>query len=142
MHRMVLSTAILFAACSGSSPGDPVDPVDEGVPPVDPNLDTDGDGLTDLEEGDLGTDLAEPDTDGDGWDDGEEVAGNTDPTGKRDHPYIGGWAMGACRHDVVATGNEVGDIADDFALTDQFGEKVSLHDFCDREVLLVSAAFW
>jgi peroxiredoxin len=141
LRVLALPTAILFAACSGSSnPGDPDDPI--GEVPVDPNLDTDGDGLTDLEEEALGTDIANVDTDGDGWEDGVEVEGNTDPTGRRDHPYTGGWAIGACRNDIVPTGNDIGDIAEDFALSDQFGETVNLHDFCDREVLLVSAAFW
>jgi hypothetical protein len=108
----------------------------------DPEQDTDGDGLTDGEEEELGTDPEETDTDGDGWDDQAEVEGNTDPTRQVDHPYTGGWAIGACRDDIASTGNDVGDIAEDFTLTDQFGDRLDLHDFCDREVLLVSAAFW
>lgn len=44
-------------------------------------VDTDGDGLTDAEEMDLGTDPENPDTDGDGLTDGEEVNQyETDPT--------------------------------------------------------------
>jgi hypothetical protein len=109
---------------------------------ADPGLDSDGDGLTDLEEAELGTDPSLADTDADGWDDGVEVAGNTDPNAAADHPYTGGWAIGACRDDLVATGNGVGQVTSDFALTDQFGDTVSLYDFCDREVLLVGAAFW
>lgn len=42
--------------------------------------DSDGDGLTDVEEGTLGTDPNNPDTDGDGVNDGDEVAAGTDPT--------------------------------------------------------------
>ena len=43
-------------------------------------LDTDGDGLTDLEEGLIGTDPNNPDTDGDGIEDGDEVnVYGTDP---------------------------------------------------------------
>jgi peroxiredoxin len=49
--------------------------------------------------------------------------------------------MGACRHSVVATGTAVGDIAPDFALQDQHGETVHLHDFCDRAVLMIFGAF-
>ena len=41
--------------------------------------DSDGDGLTDLEEADLGTDPLDPDTDDDGLSDGEESALGTDP---------------------------------------------------------------
>jgi hypothetical protein len=45
----------------------------------DAPVDSDGDGLTDSEEADLGTDPNNPDTDGDGINDGDEVAGGTDP---------------------------------------------------------------
>ena len=48
---------------------------------VDPDLDTDGDGLTDVEEESYGTDMNNPDTDGDGYKDGEEVANGYDPLG-------------------------------------------------------------
>ena len=42
-------------------------------------VDTDGDGLLDTEELELGTDPTNPDTDGDGLTDGEEVLGVDDP---------------------------------------------------------------
>ena len=46
-----------------------------------PFVDTDGDGLSDDQEDDLGTDRFKPDSDGDGQSDGEEVlAAGTDPT--------------------------------------------------------------
>ena len=59
------------------SVGDGVE-VDRGTDPLDPSDDvaagdTDGDGLTDAEEGDLGTDPNDADTDDDGLSDGEEV---------------------------------------------------------------------
>ncbi len=148
--------ALLAAACGGQA-DTPYGPViggelptetDPGVAdpgptePTVPDVDSDGDGLTDAEEAALGTDPSTADTDGDGWDDLEEVDGNTDPLLAEDHPYNGGWAIGACRNDIESTGNNIGDIAETFALTDQHGDTVRLHDFCDREVLLVSAAFW
>lgn len=43
------------------------------VTPLDPNGDEDGDGLTNGEEDDIGTNPLDPDTDGDGLDDGLEV---------------------------------------------------------------------
>lgn len=43
-------------------------------------LDTDGDGIGDDEENDLGLDPNNPDTDGDGINDGDELDGGTDPT--------------------------------------------------------------
>ena len=42
-------------------------------------LDTDGDGLTDVDEVTAGTDSTDPDTDGDGLNDGDEVTGGTNP---------------------------------------------------------------
>ena len=68
--------------------------------------------------------------------------GSMDPTDPDRFPYAGGWPIGNCHADIVGTGNEVGDIAMDFALLDQFGEAVRLHDFCDRLVLLHAGAFW
>ena len=51
------------------------------VKPDEPtaDVDTDGDGLTDAEEDDYGTDPRNPDTDGDGLPDGFEVQAGTDP---------------------------------------------------------------
>jgi hypothetical protein len=46
--------------------------------------DTDGDGLTDEYEAELGTDAGNPDTDGDGYDDGEEIDLGTDPLDPND----------------------------------------------------------
>lgn len=114
----------------------------DGDTESDGSVDSDGDGLTNAEEADLGTDPNNPDSDGDGWEDGEEVAGFTDPLSQADHPYTGGWAMGSCRHDIQSTGNRVGDIAHNFALTDQYGDTLRLHDFCDRAILLVGSSGW
>jgi hypothetical protein len=160
--RTLLAVAVGLVGCGGGGP-DPTTGDDDDTTPTDTPtptptgdddddtttptsttgaLDDDGDGLTNAQEAELGSDPELADTDGDGWDDGAEVDGYTDPTDDGDHPYTGGWAMGACRHDLVSTGTQVGDVATDFALTDQFGDTLRLHDFCDREVLLVSAAFW
>jgi cysteine-rich repeat protein len=54
-----------------------VSPVDQSVCA---QLDTDGDGLTDLDEDDIGTDPEDPDTDGDGVGDAAEVGDPSDPT--------------------------------------------------------------
>jgi hypothetical protein len=121
---------LVLGACA---PGD-----DSG----DPDVDSDGDGLLDSEELALGTDPDATDSDGDGTDDGDEVAENTSPTDAEDSPYLGGWPIGACRDEIESTGNEEGDVAEDFSLLDQFGQQVRLHSFCDRTVFLVGAAFW
>jgi YD repeat-containing protein len=49
------------------------------VPSLSPIVDSDGDGLSDAQEGMLGTDPFNPDTDGDGFSDGVEVASGSDP---------------------------------------------------------------
>ena len=68
------------------------------VPAVDPNLDSDQDGLTDVEEKVLGTDPLKADTDGDGLTDYEEVRtwktnplkADTDGDGYADGPEVKG----------------------------------------------------
>ncbi|MEZ4321979.1 MAG: redoxin domain-containing protein [Myxococcota bacterium] len=126
------------------APDDKPDPADPGAPPPQvQDVDSDGDGLLDSEEAGYGTDPQNPDTDGDGWSDAVELLEeNTIPTDASDRPYIGGWRKGACRWDVQSTGNGIGQIAQDFQLVDQYGDTLRLHDFCDREVLLVSSADW
>lgn len=48
-------------------------------PEEEPPADSDGDGLSDDEEAELGTDPDSADSDGDGFDDGDEVGRGTDP---------------------------------------------------------------
>ncbi len=63
-------------ACHDGTTGDP-SLSDPGIDVVilDPDVDLDGDGLTNAEEDDLGTDPANPDSDGDGIDDWTETDG-------------------------------------------------------------------
>jgi hypothetical protein len=70
------------AAPDDAAPGDAaldLGPPD-AAPDVDPTLDSDGDGLRDVEELALGTDPLRADSDEDGTPDGVEVADGTDPT--------------------------------------------------------------
>ena len=106
------------------------------------NADDDGDGLTNGEEDALGTDPNNADTDGDGWDDDEELDENTDPTDGNDKPYAGGYPIDACRYDIDGEGHNVGQVATNFTLTDQYGDNVRLHDFCHKAVLIVGSAGW
>lgn len=109
---------------------------------LDPAGDADGDGLTNGEEAELGTDPLKDDSDADGFSDGDEVAVGSDPLDYYDHDYNGGWPIGYdCRDDVVASGDHLGGTPEDFELFDQFSDKLSLYDFCDRTVLLVSSEF-
>lgn len=109
-------------------------------PLVDIPFDTDADGLLDDQEITAGTDPDNPDSDEDSFEDGEEIDAYTDPTDPDDHPYYGGWDIGACRHDLTATGNGVGDVAEQFELVDQYAEILRLHDFCHKEVMIIYGA--
>ena len=54
-----------------------------------PDTDTDGDGLTDIDEATAGTDPNNPDSDGDTFLDGDEVAQGTDPNDPLSFPIDG-----------------------------------------------------
>jgi len=80
----------------------PPPPKQEPLPPA--GLDTDSDGLTDLEEGIFGSDARNPDTDGDGFLDGNEVFNLYNPAGRAPAKLLGsglvkeasgsiGWSM-------------------------------------------------
>ena len=105
--RLVWTSLILGFVVSGCGPTE-LDVGWEGG--SDPSVDTDGDGLTDAEERELGSDPAKVDTDGDGWEDGVEDGYHTDPADASDHPYTGGWPIDACRHDLTPTGMGEGDV--------------------------------
>lgn len=124
---------ILFSLLVGCSP-----------PKVDMPFDGDEDGLLSDAEEALGTDPENPDSDDDGFLDGDEVDNSTDPLNPAEHPYTGGWKIDACKADMddAGTGTDIGDVAPNFSLTDQYGDTLSLHDFCGKVVLIESSAFW
>ena len=107
------------------------------------DMDIDEDGLmTSLEE-EIGTNPENADSDGDGYDDGDEIDEGFDPIDEEDYPYQGEYPIARCDPGATPTGGHaVGEIAADFALTDQFGETVNLSDFCGKVVLLEASAFW
>jgi hypothetical protein len=127
MRLLFLSLALPLAGCLAD---------------VAVDVDPDGDGLADADEATLGSDPGTPDSDGDGFDDGDEASQHTNPIDAEDHPYLGGWQIGACRDEVEPTGTTEGEVSNNFELPDQFGEMVSFHDFCDQVVYVVFAAFW
>lgn len=137
-------------------------------PPVE--KDSDGDGLTDPAEAELGSDPDNPDTDGDGLSDGDEVANGADPTvvdtdgdGYTDRDevfegkdpaddesliYLGGWPYyfekeelrGGFFSEPIAIGARFARVD----LPDQFGDRVDLFDFynADKPVVIDFSAQW
>lgn len=113
-----------------------------GCGPAGP-VDTDGDGLADSYELEIGTDPEAADTDGDGHDDRTELYQFTDPEDEDDQPYEGGWDRMPVPDGLAdLEGHEVGDVMENFILEDQFGDEVELHRFYGNVVLVESAAEW
>ena len=95
--------------------------------------DSDGDGLTDVEEAEYGTDPLSADSDGDGSLDPHEIAENTDPMDADSVIYQGGWPYNPNKgflndprwesppHEFVQV--------PDFVGVDAFGDEVHLYDF-------------
>ncbi|GEM_PF-1580071 len=77
------------------------------VPPpatsVEDPTDTDNDGLTDVQEAELGTDPKNPDSDGDGYLDAHEHTEGTDPLDAESRIYIGNWPYNPSKADIPAT---------------------------------------
>ena len=80
------------------------------------------------------------DEDGDGFS-SSEGAPAARPLRRHGRPLRGRLEEGRCRDDIAPTGDAPGQIASDFALIDQYGEQVHLHDFCDRTVMLEFSGF-
>ena len=72
---LTVLTAFMLAMSAGVVTGQGSDPLD----PSDGGADWDGDGLTNKEEQDAGTNMNNPDSDGDGLPDGWEVANGLNP---------------------------------------------------------------
>lgn len=79
------SSVLALAACSGKvgngdgADANPTNPPDADPAAPDAGIDSDGDGIPDDREIELGTDPFNPDTDGDGLSDGDELMYGTDP---------------------------------------------------------------
>lgn len=103
--------------------------------------DSDGDGLDDCEEIDLGLDPNSDDSDSDGFSDSEELDCVSDPLDGEEVCYACGW-----QHNDPGTyesnGNAIGDTAANSVLVDQCGELVDLWDFTGKYYLFYLTAAW
>jgi len=108
---------------------------------IDPNLDSDTDGLSDVEEEELGTDPYVFDTDNDGYGDGDEVREGSDPLDGESKIYAGGWPYNSDKAalGVVSWEEEpiVGDQVPNFIGVDAYGDSVELYDFAGSGVPVV-----
>jgi thiol-disulfide isomerase/thioredoxin len=126
--RLLLGLGLLCTM--GCSPGEETD---GGTDSANPDMDNDGDGLSNAEEAALGTDPNAVDSDGDGYEDGHEVTEGSDPTDPDSRIYQGGWPYNPNK-DAYEDGDwntaaEVGVRMPPYIAVDQFGEMVHLYDF-------------
>lgn len=98
------------------------------------------------------------DDDDDGFTNAEEAEAGTNPDYAYSHPYTGGYNVGFCDTPPVPTGptgtgrNEntgvtwtaydVGDVVENWTMTDQYGEEVDLYSFCGQHVVVALSAGW
>ncbi len=165
--RIFLTSSVLtLAACSGGSSddgstddgnGDDADSDGDGISDaeeeelgLDPDsADSDGDGLDDADELDRGTDPLKIDTDGDGYRDSDEITEGKDPLDATSKIYEGGWPYSATKGelneaDVPAVAAE-GELFKRFKAVDQFGQEVDLWDYKNTEgkyIILDVSAEW
>ena len=145
MHWIRSAILVWAVACTQKAPStDPAtttpEPADSGTA-CDPSADTDGDGLDDCTELDLGTRLDAADTDGDGTTDADELACHSDPLDAMDACYACGWPHND-PGDLTDVGTEVGSTIDNIELIDQCGERVQLWDLSGEWHLLFMTASW
>ena len=136
----------IFLLMGCDSDGDGLSNKDEKEIGSDPEIaDTDGDGINDGDEVALGTSPIDTDSDGDGYDDNHEVDEGSDPTDADDGIYAGGWPYqpdkdgfdGPDIGDVSFSDVEVGAKFARLQLMDQYGDLVDNYDFAGQGVPVV-----
>ncbi len=105
------------------------------------DADSDGDGLDDCAEQDLGTDPEMVDSDGDGFSDADELDCVSDPTNADEQCYACGWEHNDPGN-LVSTGNDYGDVVANLQLPDQCNEVADLWDFHGEYHILYMTAAW
>ena len=142
-RTLTLAAAMLFsAACVVEVKEDSKDGSGGGeAEGCSADSDLDGDGLDDCTEEELGTDPESPDSDGDGITDADEIDCVSDPMDADEMCYACGWEHND-PGDLASTGEEYGDVMDNFALVDQCGEMVDMWDFHGEYHVLYMTAAW
>ena len=120
------------AANDDDTAGDDDDAAGDDDDSTPSDLDTDGDGLTDATEDQLGTDPNDVDSDGDGYEDGWEVGEGTDPTNPGSVIYEGGWPYNPNKESMGngpwTSGASLGQQFPRWVAQDQFGDVVDFYD--------------
>lgn len=162
MRSFVLPSCLLLASClvpTDEAKRDDARPGEDGSSEVDPNLDSDEDGLTDAEEAELGTDPDAADSDEDGFSDADEVEAGTNPTWEYSHVFESGdYLIGDCpdKPDTSVAGPsgtgsygssswdayQEGDVLDNFKAYDRWEQEVTPYSFCGNYTLVVLSAEW
>lgn len=105
------------------------------------NADSDGDGLDDCTEQEMGTDPENTDSDGDGFSDADELDCVSNPIDADEQCYACGWEHNDPGN-LVSNGSSVGDVIASVDLVDQCGEMVDLWDFHGEYHVLYMTAAW
>ena len=154
-----ITTALTLAILAGCEPeetvpddsdGDGLNDDEEDELGTDPdNVDSDGDTIEDGAEIEAGLDPLLVDTDGDTYQDNWEQTEGTDPADENSVIYEGGWPYNPDKAQYEDrtwedSGYEEGDELAWFAWADRFGDEVNIYDFANqgKPVMIDIAAMW
>jgi thiol-disulfide isomerase/thioredoxin len=134
---------------ASDSDGDGLTDTEEADLGTDPqSSDSDGDGLADKDETDLGTDPLAIDSDGDSYSDADEIATEHDPLDGDDKIYQGGWPYNPNKDAIEDPGfgkrGKVGGIVPDLITYDLNGDTFDLYDYAGhgKPVMVDVSAEW
>lgn len=152
MRSLLFLSGLLLTACfNKDTDGDGLTDSEEEDFGSDPEVaDSDGDGVSDADEFDLDLDPNSSDSDGDGYLDGWEIAEGTDPADADSRIYTGYWPYNPDKDAYSAPTSASEASTDDGSpllraeLMDQFGDMVDLYDFAGqgKYVAVDVSAIW